>query len=182
MWFLSPPSRGITHFFTATQSTTERVEEKNKRTNTDLGQLQAQERVSLWHCTFCELTWAYTRTKFSQATSNTDIFSRWLTGLCRSTGLSSHLSDFCWLSSLLKQPSSTASFWWLCPSLDSYLKPTGLFSFLFSTALSVFSLTFLPSSTSGLPGDLALRPFVCVSRSKIQRFSERRTPTQCHTL
>ena len=39
-WF---PTRGITHFFTDTQNTTERVEEKNKRTNTDLGQLQVQE-------------------------------------------------------------------------------------------------------------------------------------------
>ena len=37
-WF---PTLGITHFFTDTQNTTERVEEKNKRTNTDLGQLQA---------------------------------------------------------------------------------------------------------------------------------------------
>ena len=33
----------ITHFITDTQITTERVEEKDKRTNTDLGQLQAQE-------------------------------------------------------------------------------------------------------------------------------------------
>ena len=32
------------HFFTDTQNTTERVEEKNKRTNTDLGQLQAREK------------------------------------------------------------------------------------------------------------------------------------------
>ena len=35
--------RGYFTFFTDTESTTERVEEKNKRTNTDLGQLQAQE-------------------------------------------------------------------------------------------------------------------------------------------
>ena len=49
--FYSFPTRDITHFFTDTQSTTERVEEKNKRTNTDLGQLQAQERgKSMWHC------------------------------------------------------------------------------------------------------------------------------------
>ena len=32
-------TRGITHFFTNTQNITERVEEKNKRTNTDLRQL-----------------------------------------------------------------------------------------------------------------------------------------------
>ena len=42
--FFSFPTRGITHFITDTQSSTERVEKKNKRTNTDLGQLQAQER------------------------------------------------------------------------------------------------------------------------------------------
>ena len=34
---------GISHFFPDTQNTTEKVEEKNKRTSTDLGQLQAQE-------------------------------------------------------------------------------------------------------------------------------------------
>ena len=36
-------NRIITHFFTATQNTTERVEEKNKWTNAGLNQLQAQE-------------------------------------------------------------------------------------------------------------------------------------------
>ena len=39
--------QSITHFITATQNTTERVEEKIKRTNTGLGQLQGQERGSL---------------------------------------------------------------------------------------------------------------------------------------
>ena len=55
LWFLLPPTRGITHFFTDTQNTTEKIEEKNKRTNTDLGQLQAQEGLSLCDtfCTFC---------------------------------------------------------------------------------------------------------------------------------
>ena len=36
-------SSGFSHLFTDTQSTTEKVAEKNKWTNSDLGQLQAQE-------------------------------------------------------------------------------------------------------------------------------------------
>ena len=45
--FFSSPTRGITHFFMDTQNTTERVEEKDKRTNTGLGELQALEGGSL---------------------------------------------------------------------------------------------------------------------------------------
>ena len=44
------PTWGITYFFTDTRNTTERVEEKNKWTNTDLGQLQAQEREFVKLC------------------------------------------------------------------------------------------------------------------------------------
>ena len=56
------------YFFADMQSTTERVEEKNKRTNTDLGQLQAQEAgKSIWHflyiLCFCELTRTCTQVK-----------------------------------------------------------------------------------------------------------------------
>ena len=40
--FFSSPTRGISHFITDTQNTTERVGGKNKRTNTDSSQLQAQ--------------------------------------------------------------------------------------------------------------------------------------------
>ena len=38
-WFLSSPTRSITHFITDIQNTIERVEEKNKenKTNSDLG-------------------------------------------------------------------------------------------------------------------------------------------------
>ena len=90
-------------------------------------------------------------------------------GLCGSTGLLSRLSDFCWLSSLPCFYLLTASFCWLCHSLDCYLKLTVLFFLALSTAFSVFSRTFLPSSTSGLAGDLALRPFVWVSRQNRQR-------------
>ena len=53
--FFSSPTRGITHFFMDTQNTTERMEEKNKRTNTDLGQLQLQEGGSL-RDTFVQLS------------------------------------------------------------------------------------------------------------------------------
>ena len=54
----------LPHFFTDTQSTTERVEEKNKRTNTDLGQLQVQEgKVCDTFCASCEITRACTRAK-----------------------------------------------------------------------------------------------------------------------
>ena len=86
-----------------------------------------------------------------------------------STGLSNHLSDFCWLSSLSYLHLLTASICRLSHSLDSYLKPAGLFCPAFSTALSVFSGTFLPSSTSCLAGDLALSLFLWVSRQNRQR-------------
>ena len=56
--------------------------------------------------------------------------------------------------------------------LDCYLTPIGLFCSPLSTALSgffcqlpsVFSRTFLSSSTSSLAGDLEFKPFVWVSR------------------
>ena len=85
-----------------------------------------------------------------------------LTSSC--VGLCSRLSDFCWLFSLLYLHLLTATFCWLCHSLDNYLKPTVLFCPPLLTALSVFSQTFLFPSTSGLAGDLVLRPFVWVSR------------------
>ena len=65
----------------------------------------------------------------------------------------------CWLISRLPCfHLLTASFCWVCPSLDSYLKPTVLFCPPLSTALSVFSKTFLLSFASGL----VLRPFLWV--------------------
>ena len=77
----------------------------------------------------------------------------------------------------------SASLCWLCPSLDSYLKPTVLFcpplstdpslsiSLSLSLSLYVFPRTFLLSSTSDFAGDLALRPFLWVSRQSRQRDS-----------
>ena len=40
----SDSSSGFSHSFRNTQNTSERVEEKNERTNSDLGQIQEQER------------------------------------------------------------------------------------------------------------------------------------------
>ena len=79
-------------------------------------------------------------------------------------------TEFC---GLCPSPSLDSSFCRLCPSLDCYLQPT----VLFCLPLSVFSGTFLPSSTSGLVGDLVLRPFVWVSRQnrQIDRLSRANT-------
>ena len=63
--------------------------------------------------------------------------------------------------------------------LDCYLTPTGLFCRSPSSFVnwpSVFSGTFLSSSTSGLTGDLALSP-LCGFRAKAKRFSDRRAHT-----
>ena len=131
------------------------MEEKNKRTNTGLGELQAQERRSLWHCAFWEQTRACTRAKILTKPLVMLTYSRvGSPGLCESTGLSSRLSDFCWLSSLLCFHLLTASFCQLCPSLDCYLKPTVLFCSLLLThffcllsGLHSFLPSFLPSFT-----------------------------------
>ena len=70
-----------------------------------------------------------------------------------------------------------ASIFSLPPSVDCVLLWTPISSRLFSSALlcqlplSVFPGTFLPSSTSGLAGDLAVRPFVWVSRQNRLRDS-----------
>ena len=86
-----------------------------------------------------------------------------------STGLSSRLSDFCCLSSLPCFHLLTAFFCWLSPSLDSYLKSTGLFCPTLSTDSLCLVSDIIISSTSGLAGDLILRPFVWVSRQNRQR-------------
>ena len=98
-------------------------------------------------------------------------------------GHSSRLSDFCWLSSLPYLHLPTTSFCWLSHSLDSYLKPTVLFCHALSTALSVFSRTFLPSFTSGLAGDLVLCPFMWVFRltdKEIVWVAPTQTETNCY--
>ena len=92
---------------------------------------------------------------------NADLSSRvGQTGVCRSTGLSSHLSDFCWLvSSLPDSHLLTDPFSWLQHSLDCSLQPTVLFCSL----LLIASATFLPSSSSDLVWDHSRKPIVWVS-------------------
>ena len=64
VFFFSSLAWDISHSFTHTQSTTERVEEKNKRLNTDWGLLQAQEgEVRDTYCALCELTRVCTQAK-----------------------------------------------------------------------------------------------------------------------
>ena len=145
--------RSISHFFTATKNITERVGEKtkqNKRTNTDLGQLQGLEKEFcvtilfsfLWACIF--------RETYTKATRNTN-------------------------SSLSVFPHSLLLLTVL--PLDCYLTPTGLFCPPLSSTFSgfscqltsLFSLTSLSSSTSNLAGDLKLKPFVWVSRQNRHR-------------
>ena len=124
--FVSSLTRGITHFFMDTQNTTERVEEKNKQTNTDLGQLQAQEGGSLCD-TFVQLS------VHLQA-----IAGEYLHETCtKPLGILTHLLTV--FSALL--PSSHCR---LRPSLDSYLKPTVPFCPPLSTA-SLCLLWGLPS-------------------------------------
>ena len=149
-WF---PTRDITHFFTDTQNTTERVEEKNKWTNTDLGQLQVQEGGSLWD-NFVQLS------KHYQA----------IMGV-----------NFVWnFHKVIRHADSLdypASIFSLPLSADCVLLWTAISSRPFSStllcqlALSVFSGTFLPSSISDLVRDLTLRPFVWVSHQNRQRDS-----------
>ena len=101
---------GYFTFFTDTQSTTKRVEEKNKRTNTDLGQLQAQEgEVCDTFCAFCELTRACTRAK--TLTKPLAMLTHLLTDLfCQLVSA----APFCWLS-------SSVFSWTFLPSFTSSL-------------------------------------------------------------
>ena len=126
---------GYFTFFTDTQSTTEKVEQNNKRTNEDLGLLQAEEERNLKHfCASCELTWVCTQ-------ENT------LTGpLAMLTNLSAlFISVDCLLSS---------PFCWLCPSLDFYPLPTVLFCSFLLTILLLTALSCLLSQGSSFPRPL----------------------------
>ena len=156
--FYSFPTKGITHFFTDTQSTTERLGEKNKRINTDLGRLQAQERgicVPLL-CSFlciCRLEGMYFAQNFYKDTWNANL----------SLTVFSH-----------------------CLLLPTVLPWTAISNqLLFSAllcqlALIVFSGTFLPASTSGLTGDLAPSP-LCGFRAKTDKEIVWVAPTQTET-
>ena len=137
-----------------------RWKKKNKRTNTDLGQLQAQEREFVTLCNLRALVDYRRRVLCAKL-------------LQKPLGMLTHL----WLSSL------TASFSW--PSFPWTAISSRLSSSVFSCrqTLCIFSGTFLPSSTSGLVGGLAVRPFmwVCVAPKQTKRFSDRRAHTHTHT-
>ena len=143
------------------QNTTERVEEKNKQTNKQTRTWVSSKRkkgIRLWHFwAFCELTRACTRAK--TLASNADLSS--LIGqpsLCKSTGLSSHLSDFCssLFSALLSSPD--------CLLLLSFVDCSLLLPSADWPSLG-------PSfpRPSGHVGNLKRRPFVWVSRQSSQR-------------
>ena len=132
-------------------------ERKNKRTNTVLGQLQAQERE--FYDTFhspciCRL-------------SPSCILRETSTKATRNANSSLTVFPHCHLQLTILP-------------LDCYITPTVLLCSLLLTASlrppfvnspSFFSGTFLSSSTSGLAGDLIIRPFVWVSRQSRQRDS-----------
>ena len=100
LWFFSSLARGISHSFTKTQNTQLRGWKK-RRTNNHSARREKLVTLLCILC-FCGLTWVCTRVKLPQATSNADLSSCvGQPGICRSTGLSSHLSDFCWLVSSL---------------------------------------------------------------------------------
>ena len=114
-----------------------------------------------------------------KAIRNADSFPRiGQLGLCRSTGLSSHFSDFCssFFSALLSSP-------WLTCSVDWYLLLSVSFWFPLSTD-SLCLLWDLPSLIHlRLAGDLAPKPFVWVSRQNRQSNSLTGTHTHrngCH--
>ena len=132
-------------------------EEKNKH---ELGLALSARGGSLWH--FSCILWGnasvYSSENSHKAASNADLHSRvGQPGLCRSTGLSSRLSDFCWLvSSLLGSHLltdlfcrlvSVAPFCCLSPSLDWPLLSTDLWD------------NSVPPP-SGLVGVLACKPFL----------------------
>ena len=137
------------------------MKEKNKRTNTDLGQLQAQEREFVTLCILRAFVDYRGR-----------VFCAKL--LQKPQGMLTHL----WLSSL------TASFRWPSFPLDCYLTPTVLLCSPLSTALTVFPGTFLPSFLPSFLPQLPSR-----GRSRVQglclgfapkqtkRFSDRRAQT-----
>ena len=91
--------RGISHFFTPTKKANERVE---GRTNEQYG-LGSVPSTRKGFCDTLHSPCIYRlspacifRETSTKATSHAGIFSRWLTRpLCRSSGLSSRLSDFC---------------------------------------------------------------------------------------
>ena len=117
--------------------------------------------VTLHSLCICRLTRAcILRETSTKCTNNSDI-SNWLArSLCCLSGFSSHLSDFCWLWHSLDSPLKAN-----CSPLPSVVDCLSAFPFANSSSLgsfanspSGFSRTCLSSATSGLVGDLELRP------------------------
>ena len=151
-WFFSSLAGGISHSFTDTQSTTERVEEKNKRTNTDLGQLQVQEgEKSQWHslCILLANTSVYSRKISHKATRNGDLNSRvGYPGICGSKVLAA-----AFLTSVDLSP--------LCPTLISLTACSVDWSLLLPSAEYPLGPSF--PRPFGLVGDLERKLFVWIS-------------------
>ena len=156
-FFFSFPTRGITHFITYTQNTTERVEEKEQTNKHGLGSTPSARKGvcdTLHSLSICRLSRACilreTSTKATRnANSSLTVFPHCLL-LLTILPLDYYLK----LTVLLCCPLSTAS-----------LRPP------FVIWPSFFPGTFLSSSTSGLARDLTVRPFVWVSRQSRQRDS-----------
>ena len=154
--------RGISHFFTATKLQPREWKEEQTN-NMDLGQFKAKERelcvtISCSFSCICWLSWAC-------------IFRNISTKAIRNANSSLTVFPYCLL------------LWTVLP-LDCYRTPTSLFCSPLSTAFSLgsfvnwpflFSRTSLSSSTSGLAGDLELKPFFWISCQNTKRSSARRT-------
>ena len=184
------PTRSISHFPTATQNTTE----EEQTNNTDLGQFQAQEREfcdTLHSPCICRLSPAcILRETSTKGTNNADIFSRWLTRpLCRSSGLSSRLSDFCWLSSLpcfhlLLPPSADRPLWtatsgWLLSTALRCQPPL----FVFLCRQTLCRLWYLPLLVHFRSREGSRAQALCLgfAPKQTKRSSDRRKHTHIHT-
>ena len=153
--------RGISHSFTDTQNTTERVEETNKH-GPGLAPSARSGEVYVTLFVHTVFLWAnvsmYSSENSHKATSNADLASR-----------IGHLAS-------VGQQVLAATFWHLLTGLLSarLSSPDCHLLGFSSDCLSGLFRTFLPSSTSGL----AHRPFVWVSRQNRQR--DRLTGTHTH--
>ena len=155
------------------------MEEKKTRRNTDLVQLQTQERfVPDTFCAAFREFLDYRGRVFCAQLLQSHKQCWHLLALVNPASVGQQVLAVAFLTSVdsLLCPSShshcllllTVSFsrqlsqavWSLQPSFVNYS---------LSLSLSLFSRTFLPSTTSGLTGDLDLRPFVWVSRQNRQR-------------
>ena len=162
LWLFSSPARGISHFFTDMQNTTEK--RTNKQTRAWVSSKCKRGKSDTFYA-FCELTWACTQAKtltkplamltylltlvHPAFVGQQVLTATFLTSVDWSPLCPTHL-----LTDLFCRQVSSGLFCWLCPSLDWPLQ---------------LGPSFL--HPSGLLGDLAHRPFVWVSRQNRQRDS-----------